>query len=787
MTVTGPGGVGKTRLAAEVARRVADRFADGAWLVELAAVRESALVPAAVAVALGISQPPGRSIADSLAGALARRQLLLVLDNCEHVLGAVAELGAALLLVADDVQVLATSREPVGIAGEARYRLPPLGLPGQGEHAEADGSESVALFAERARQVDPHFSMSRESAAQVARLVTRLDGVPLAIELAAARVESLGVVQLLERLDDRFRILVGPDRLAAPRQRSLAATVDWSYQLLSEQEQQVFRRLAIVPGPFVLEAAEVVAGATAGPMVLHLVDCSLLAPPRPGLDGRARYLMLESLRVHGLERLAEAGEQPAAAAALARYALGVAEHAACGLATSTGELAAARWLDAEDSTMHQSLAWALEHDPNAALRLAVALAPWWQVRGRSSAGYSLLDAAAEHAARGGEAWCTAQAWLGSLAPGPSETTSLEHFTAARDALAARAPSLVLVRALTGRAACLGHLDRLPEAADDALQALAMARELGDPAGEARALYWLAAVASYSGDHGSSLAWIRQTQQIDPANLPGTVVRGCCNGLTIALLEVGDVPSARTNCALGLALARQAGDLGTLAECLMLTADLELLASHVSGARTHLREAMDLASRTGSHMILIDCLAKCGYLCAATRRWDDAITVWSAHSACLQERGAPDAPQDLQRRQESLQSAQQALGPAQTRSAEERGAAMSLETAAEFAAMLTISDPEATQEPRGDTRLSAPPRRWHGVAERQPGRVDVSSPEGRPDPEQRRERAPDQRRSLLSPARLPRGGTADREFADLRHLQGPRIGRGRCHGGGDSVR
>src|SRR5207344_3319181 len=203
----------------------------------------------------------------------------------------------------------------------------------------------------------PQFVLSGESGPVVARLVTRLDGMPLAIELAAARVEALGVAQLLDRIDDRFALLTGGDRLAAGRQRSLAATVEWSYRLLAEDERRVFRAVSVFPAGFTLEGAEAVAGPGAGAVVLRLVDCSLLVPPRAGPDGRSRYVMLETLRAYGAGLLAGAGEQDDAAAALAGYALVVAEQAAAGLQTVEGELAAARWLDAEDATMAQVLAW----------------------------------------------------------------------------------------------------------------------------------------------------------------------------------------------------------------------------------------------------------------------------------------------------------------------------------------------------------------------------------------------------------------------------------------------
>ena len=302
VTVTGPGGAGKTRLAGQVARAVAGRFADGAWLAELAPVGGPAQVAGAVAAALGVREQPGVPVAEAVARVLARRQLLLVMDNCEHLIGAAAQLCGALLAACDDVRVLATSREPLRVTGEARYRLGPLALPSPGD--AAGGSEAVALFADRARQADARFALTGEIEPAVARLVARLDGMPLAIELAAARVEAVGVGQLADRLDDRFGLLAGGDRLAPERHQSLAAAVEWSYRLLGEEEQRVFRAVSVFPGPFTLEAAEAVAGPAAGEVVLRLVECSLVVPPREGPDGRWRYSMLQTLRAYGARLLA---------------------------------------------------------------------------------------------------------------------------------------------------------------------------------------------------------------------------------------------------------------------------------------------------------------------------------------------------------------------------------------------------------------------------------------------------------------------------------------------------
>jgi predicted ATPase/DNA-binding CsgD family transcriptional regulator len=611
-----------------------------------------------------------------------------------------------LLPAADDVRILATSREPLRVAGEARYRLPPLPVSRSDGPAEAGESEAVSLFVDRARRVDPHFSLDSESVPVVARLVARLDGMPLAIELAAARVEALGVEQLLDRLDDRFALLASGDRRAAARQRSLAAAVDWSYQLLDGAEQQVFRQLSVFPGPFTLEATAAVAGPGAEPAVLHLVDCSLISPPRPGPDGRTRYAMLETLRAYGAGRLSEAGEQPAAAAKLTGHALAVAEQAADGMRTGTGELAAARWLDAEDATMQQALTWALEHQPTAAVRLASALAPWWVTRGRARAGYSLLRAAAEHAEPTDDAWATAQYWLGYLAHLAGDFLgALKHYALAIKAVADDPRSPVRVDATSGRANCLLNLGRTAEAAEEAGQAADLAQAIGYPAGQARALMDLSVAAQYAGDEDRALQWARQATRIDPIAIPGGLARQINHGLAGILVDVGDLAAAEDSCLTELDRARQAGDLYSQSFCLDLLAELDQRADRIPEAARHLGQALEISVRIGSLLRVIACLDNCGHLCAATRRWADAVTMWAAHITSLKELGMTDRPAASERRQEPLRTARQSLGPDRTRAAEQRGHEMTLATASELAILLTGTDSRSPQVPPGLDKLS----------------------------------------------------------------------------------
>jgi predicted ATPase/DNA-binding CsgD family transcriptional regulator len=699
VTVTGPGGAGKTRLTGEVARRVAGRFADGVWLAELAAVQDPAEVTAAVAAALGIRDLPAVAAADALAGALSRRQLLLVLDNCEQVIGAAAELCGRLLLGADDVRVLATSREPLRIAGEARYRLEPLTLPDPDSPFAAPECEAVTLFADRAARADPCFALDETTRVTVARLVARLDGMPLAIELAAARVDALGVAQLLERIDDRFELLTDGDRLAEQRQRSLAATVHWSYRLLDEFERRVFRAVSVFPGPFTLQGAEAVAGPGAGRAVLRLVDCSLLVPPRVDPDGRTRYATLETLRAYAAGLLAQAGEDGEAAAALSAYAKDVANSAFIGLHTGSMEVASLRHLDAEDATVSRALIWAMDHDPGAALGLALTLDPWWQIRGRRAGQARLLAAAAEYAAPGSDEWCGALLILGQAASQSGDAAAaLEHFTAVRDMLddTARPASplrpLILSLCLDGRSGTLSATGRVAEAVDDSRRALELARETGLPGPEALALACLSVATWHGGDRDGAFRLARQAQQL-PGDVAGALQRGLGQIITMVLAETGDIAAAEEACAAGLTSSREVGDLTSLAGQLWNRAILDLKAHRTGDAAAHLREELEIATQTAVRPMVLAGLDCCGHLCAATRRPAEAVTVWAAMSALATRGSLPFPRLNVDRRDEMLRKARDLLGEAATRAAERRGAAMSLATAAEYALMLAAAEPQ----------------------------------------------------------------------------------------------
>ena len=409
LTLLGPGGVGKTRLAHEAAAEAALGYPDGVRWVELAPLTDPLAVPRAVAAALGLSESDDDTLNRRLQAAVRARQMLLVLDNCEHLLDACAALLDQLLRVGEHLRVLVTSREALMVAGEVTWTVPPLALPAAGQGMSPSAlahSDAVRLFTDRARAIQPHFALSEHNAHAVVEVCSRLDGLPLALELAAARLRGLSVAQLARRLDQRFMLLTGGSRSALPRQQTLRATVAWSYSLLTEAEQHLFNRLSVFAGGFTVEAAEAVCTANeiGAPAVLdlllRLVEKSLVIAEDDGESG-TRYRMLETLRQYGRERLDLGGDLPALRTRHTRYYLALAEQAEPLLFTS----AQTAWLDClerEHANITAALAWSLDGNADqcrvdASLRVVGALDRFW-LRGRCWEGRRWLRRALERAA-----------------------------------------------------------------------------------------------------------------------------------------------------------------------------------------------------------------------------------------------------------------------------------------------------------------------------------------------------------------------------------------------------
>jgi DNA-binding CsgD family transcriptional regulator len=496
-------------------------------------------------------------------------------------------------------------------------------------------------------------------------------------------------------LHDRLALLAGGDRLAAGRHRSLAAAAEWSYRLLDEREQQVFRWLSVFPAPFTLAAAEAVAGQDAAPAVLRLVECSLLIPPQPGPDGRLRYSMQQVLRSYSLGQLAETGEQASAEAALARHAVQIAEEAAAGLWTIDGEAAAAQWLDAEDATTATVLTWAAEHDLDTALRLAAALGLWWELRGRLVSKHGLLSALAGRAEPGSSGWRDLQWWITlSIGHLGDPNRLMEHSAEIMAVIGDKEPSRTLADCLTDQAFALINLGRTAEAREFARRSQAMSRELGYPLGELFSVTNLIIAANQDGDPEGALRFAQQAEQVQ--GVPGFAVRLRSYLMFGALMEAGDLAGAERVGAATLASARAVGDLSTIMSLLTFLVILETRLGRPADAAADLREATHLMLRTDVRFEMINVLSGCGELCAATGRFADAITAWAALDAVLLQLGRSSMDTDMRadslRQKDALRKARQALDPDRVRRAEERGAAMNPATAAEYVLMLTAPGP-----------------------------------------------------------------------------------------------
>lgn len=399
LTLTGAGGNGKTRLALQVANDLYDSFPDGVWLVELSSVSDPDLVPQAVATVFSIREQVGISLVETLAKSLSSRSLLIVLDNCEHLIHATADLVSALVHDCPYIRILATSRHRLGISGEQIYSVPTLALPEPGLTITVEGVaavESVRLFVERARLYRPSFVLNSQNVVAVASLCNRLDGIPLALELAAAQVRSLSIQDILVRLEGRFDLLKGGDRTDIPRQRSLRTLIDWSYDLLSAPERLLMQRLSVFPGGWTLTAAEAIgAGAplTEGDVLdlqTALVDKSLvLAEER---DGSIRYRMYDTLRHYATEKLESSGETYAVLARRQAWYMQFVRAAEQGIRLGEEHEKCVRSLETEHDNLRSTLAWdgIDAGDAQAGMHIAAALWRFWMISGFSREGYEHL-------------------------------------------------------------------------------------------------------------------------------------------------------------------------------------------------------------------------------------------------------------------------------------------------------------------------------------------------------------------------------------------------------------
>lgn len=593
LTLLGAGGLGKTRLALQLAADALDDFADGVWLVELAPVAEPALVAQAVAAVLGVKETAGRPMLEALVQHAGGRQMLIVLDNCEHLLQACAELAKALLAAGVQLKVLATSREDLRIGGEITYAVPALAVPA-----------AIRLFEERARAALPAFRVTARNAPAIAEICRQLDGLPLALELAAARVRALPVEQIAARLGDRFRLLTGGDRTALPRQQSLRALIDWSYDLLAEPERALLRRLSIFAGGWTLAAAEAVgaAGAVRAEDVLdlltHLVDKSLVVLEASG----ERYRMLATIRQYARERLEAAGEKKSARTRHLAFYLDFAERARPALIGPEQGAWLGR-LDAERENLIAAHRWCDRAADGAqgGLRLLDGVKLYWFMRGQPGLCLRLtLEALARQGAQGRDA----ARCRGLFAAGQACAFAARHDEAA------------------------GYLE----------EGLSIAREIGDERSQLAILQPLSMASLGRGDGAAAQAYALEAVTLARRLGNRHQLIGALTAMA-QLHRAGDeLDAAEPLCEEAVALARELGDRENIAVGLLNLAMLTIGRGATERARGMLCEAAAIAEEIDSAPATQSALEVCAGLAVAVAQWECAARLFGAAEARAAQTG-----------------------------------------------------------------------------------------------------------------------------------------------------
>jgi len=590
LTLFGAGGVGKTRAAVQLGADLLDSYPEGVWFADLSSISDPELVPAALASALNLQESSDKSAAQTLVAAIKNNQMLVILDSCEHVVAAAAKLADTLLHGCPKLKVVATSREALGIGGEAVHRMPSLACPQSNEHIAAQAAMqygAIALFAERARAADSKFQLTDENVPIVADICRRLDGIALAIELAAPRVKVLNLKTLAERLNERFRILTGGSRTALPRQQTMRALIDWSYDLLSQKEQQLFRMSAVFAGGWTLEAASAVCavGDVEDFEVLDqlaaLVDKSLVQVEFS--ESSQRYRLLESTRQYGVEKLSSAGERSGALRRHAEYFAEIASAAARAF-ISTPTYALRSQLEPELDNFRTALTWSLGEKADAAL-------------GQRLAGDLLLCPLATFDPPEGKRWAEI-----ALATVDSAT------------------SLDVTGALwLGFALCEGALQRHRAAAEAGTRALAAYESLGDPLQAARARSALARALAFTGRMTEAKPLVQKAlAEFRAANVP-KMLGDCLETAGTAAVIDNDIAASRAYYREALPIVQAAGDERKVAVILANKAETEFQAGNLEEALQLIAQALALdRARRNWRSVANDLSNQAAYLTASQR-------------------------------------------------------------------------------------------------------------------------------------------------------------------------